>query len=87
MVRLTLRERRHVAALQAKLGEGGDLAEDRVGPLVFGQCIAEPHVQVHKGGQMPKAFGYHISKIRNKNVKSSGTHFLGATPGLRTYTG
>ena len=54
---VTLWERFNVTFLQAKLGEGGDLAEDRVGPLVFGQCIAAPHVQVRKGGQMPKAFG------------------------------
>ena len=62
---VTFWERLYVTARQAKLGEGGDLAEDRVGPLVLGQCIAAPHVKVRKGGEMPKAFGHHISKIRN----------------------
>ena len=55
---VTFWERLNVTAHQVKLGEGGDLAEDRVGPLVFGQCMAAPHVQVRKGGQMPKAFGH-----------------------------
>ena len=54
MVQLTLRERRHVAALQVKLGEGGDLAKDRVGPLVLDQCMAQNHVEVFQVGQLPE---------------------------------
>ena len=60
MMGLTFWERRHVTALQAKLGEGGDLAEGRVGPLVLGQCMAISHVEVHKGGQLPETFGHRI---------------------------
>ena len=76
-MRLTLWERHHVTALQAKLVEGGDLAKGRIGPLVLGQCIAVSHVQVRKGGQLPKAFGNHrnnsyseVFKMRNhRNVR------------------
>ena len=61
---LTFWECLHVAIRQAKLGEGGDLAEDHVGPLALGQCIAAPHVQGREGGQMSKAFGHHKMKIK-----------------------
>ena len=55
---VTLWERFNVTFLQAKLGEGGDLAEDHVGPLALGQCMAVRHVKVRKGGQLPETFGH-----------------------------
>ena len=34
--------------MQAKLAQRGDLAEDVVGPLVLGQCMAVSQVQIRK---------------------------------------
>ena len=54
---VTFWERLNVTALQAKLGEGGDLAEDGVGLSVLGQGMAVTQVQVRKGCQFSEAFG------------------------------
>ena len=72
MMRLTLWERRHVATLQAKLGEGGDLAKSRIGPLVIGQCMAVSHAQVRKGSQKPEAFGH--QQLEKKMIPNDATH-------------
>ena len=78
MMGLTFWEPLHVTTLQAKLGEGGDLAEDHVGPLALGQCMAERHVKVRKGGQMPETFGH--QKWENKMIPNDMTHYLGESP-------
>ena len=53
----TFWERFHVAGVQAELGQGGDVAEDGVGPLILGQCVAVAHVEVLQGWQLSEPFG------------------------------
>ena len=53
----TFWERLHVTPRQAELGQGGNLAEDGVGPLVLGQSVAGFQVEVRKGWQLSESFG------------------------------
>ena len=53
----TFWERLHVTPKQAELGQGGDRAEDCVGPRVRGQRGAATQVEVRKGWQLSKHFG------------------------------
>ena len=52
----TFWERLHVTPPQAELGQGGDRAEDGVGPLFPGQRVAATQVEVRKGWQLSESF-------------------------------